>query len=83
MGFTDRQKAAIIAAIRTKIQGPCPMCGKSDWTLFDELGSINTASLGGSVSVGGKFIPLVQLVCNHCGFVSHHAAKAIDSSLFE
>lgn len=77
MSLTTDQKDLIESSIRKKTKMRCPMCGSNQWTLGGEIVSNTTVSVGGSVSLGGPFIPLIQLICNECGFTSHHALGAL------
>ncbi len=77
MGLTDRQKNTIKSALQQKGFGACPMCHKSNWQFGDDLVHAPVTALGGSMAIGGPHIPMVQIVCTNCGFVSHHAAGAL------
>ena len=81
MAFTDRQRETLMSALKNKIRGPCPMCNAQRWQLWEGLVATSTASIKGDIAIGGKFIPMVQVVCETCGFVSHHAARVLDPSL--
>ena len=81
MALTDRQKQTIQNSLQGKIRGGCPLCGQMNWTLGDELVSANTTSIQGGMAIGGPFIPMVQMVCQNCGFVSHHAVGALGIDL--
>jgi hypothetical protein len=80
MALTTKQKETISDKLK-KINASCPICSKQNWTFGDEIVSANSVSLGGSMSLGGPFIPMVQIVCNNCGFVSHHAVALLGISL--
>lgn len=80
MALTTKQKETIIEKLR-KIDGACPICRNKNWTIGDEIVSANSVSLGGSTVMGGPFIPMAQVVCNNCGFVSHHAVALLGISL--
>jgi hypothetical protein len=43
----------------------CPVCGKTDWTLLDRVMELREFERG-SLSVGGKLIPLITLTCATC-----------------
>jgi len=80
MALTTKQKETIIEKLRN-IDGACPICKNKNWTIGDEIVSANSVSLGGSTVMGGPFIPMAQVVCNKCGFVSHHAVALLGISL--
>lgn len=83
MALTDRQKNTIQTNLQSKIRGTCPMCGQSNWTLGEEVVASNTTSLQGGMAIGGQFVPMVQLICNNCGFVAHHAVGVLGINLRE
>ena len=83
MALTDRQKTAIEGALKARVKGPCPMCGKTEWSLQEEFVMATTTSIGGGIAIGGQFVPMVQLICMGCGFVSHHAVGLLGISLNE
>jgi hypothetical protein len=80
MALTTKQKETIIAKLRS-IDGSCPICKNKNWIIGDEIVSANSVSLGGSTVMGGPFIPMTQVVCNNCGFVSHHAVALLGISI--
>lgn len=73
MSLTTSQKETIVKTLKSKSGLACPMCQNKQWTIGDEIVSVNPVSLSGSTVMGGPFIPMVQVVCNNCGFISHHA----------
>jgi len=52
----------------------CPVCGSTSWTIGDQTVIATPVGAGGSVNLGGKIVPLVQLVSNECGYVRHFMA---------
>lgn len=72
MALTTNQKEIIVRRLET-INAACPICAYRAWTISDEIVSAMSVSLGGSTTLGGPFIPMAQIVCRNCGFVSHHA----------
>lgn len=80
MSLTTKQKENIAEKLK-KINGSCPICNQKNWTIGDEIVSANSVSLAGSTVMGGPFIPMVQVVCNNCGFVSHHAVALLGISI--
>lgn len=73
MALSEQQKETVLDNLKQKVRGVCPMCGKNQWTLGDELVASIAAGAGGGLGIGGPYIPMVQMVCNNCGFVAHHA----------
>ncbi len=83
MALTERQKQTVLGALKERIRGGCPMCLQANWTIHNEVVSTMTASLGGDTTIGGGFVPMIQIICNNCGFVSHHAVGLLGISLNE
>jgi len=81
MAMTDRQKDLVVQQLRAKVRAGCPICGQGNWTVGDEVVICTTSSLQGGVAIGGPVIPMVQVVCNNCGFVAHHAVGALGINL--
>ena len=81
MALTDNQKETLMGNLRSKIAGQCPMCTGNQWTVIEELVAIPAISLGGGMAMGGPTIPMAQLVCSSCGFVSHHAVGVLGFEL--
>lgn len=77
MALTDREQERIVERLKSKVKGPCPMCGLSNWSVGENIVATHAASPQGGLSIGGGFIPMVQVVCTECGFVAHHAAKLL------
>jgi hypothetical protein len=82
MSLTTKQKEKIAEKLKL-INGSCPICSDKNWTIGDEIVSANSVSLAGSTVMGGPFIPMAQIVCNKCGFVSHHAVALLGLSINE
>ena len=81
MALTERQKKELTSTLQTKIHGECPMCRQRQWTLADEVVGAVSAALSGGLGLGGPYVPMIQLVCANCGFVSHHAVGALGVKL--
>ena len=82
MGLTDRQRKTMMDGLQAKgVRPQCPMCARNQWTLSDDLVIGTAFTLGGGMSLGGAHIPMCQLVCNNCGFVSHHAVGVLGIKL--
>lgn len=81
MAFTDRQKERILSSLRTKIRANCPMCTQTNWELGQEMVGVMAASPQGGIGIGGPYVPMVQVICTNCGFVSHHAVGVLGIDL--
>ncbi len=57
------------------------MCGYAAWSIEEEIVAATTTSLAGGMAIGGRFVPMVQLICTHCGFVAHHAVGVLGINL--
>lgn len=79
--MTDREKETILSNLKAKIRGACPMCGGNKLGVQDQFVSSPTISLGGGTVFGGKMVPMVQVLCDNCGFVAHHAVGALGIKL--
>lgn len=79
MNMDETQKGKIIKALQDKgAVLPCPRCGNQNFTLID--GYFNQPiqkQLSNSLVIGGPSIPSVGVVCNKCGFISHHAVGVL------
>lgn len=80
MALTTKQKETIAEKLR-RFDGACPICKNKNWTIGDEIVMATSVSLGGSTVIGGPFIPMAQVVCNNCGFISHHAVALLGISV--
>ena len=77
MSLTDRERQAVADTLKQKGARGCPICGATSWQLQDEMVATVPSVPGGGLSIGGAHIPMIQVVCTNCGFVSHHAAAAL------
>jgi hypothetical protein len=78
MSLTDRQKTTIQTTLNAKgFRSVCPMCGSNKWDLGGDLVTAAPTQPGGGVVFGGPHMPMIQLICLNCGFVSHHAAAVV------
>jgi hypothetical protein len=81
MALTERQKKTIIESLSAKSRSLCPMCGSNNWQLGENLVGAMAASLSGGMGIGGPYVPMAQLICTKCGFVSHHAVGVLGIDL--
>lgn len=81
MTFTEQKKKEVMRQLKGKMTSGCPMCDHRSWTIGDELVAAPATSLEGGIAIGGPFVPMVQVICQRCGFVSHHAAGALGIDL--
>jgi hypothetical protein len=81
MSLTTNQRQIVMAALNARGVRACPLCANNGWTLGEELVTASTTSLAGGMVIGGPTIPMIQLVCNRCGFVSHHAVGVLGIKL--
>ena len=54
----------------------CPSCGGRNWTPGEIISS--PIFTKGRISLGGRNIPMVQMLCNDCAFVKLYAAVPMD-----
>lgn len=74
MGYEEQQK------IKDHLQGRnnfCPVCNANSWTVFDDLLSPFCIDLEYKRPIEGKFLPIVALICNDCGYVRQIAAGKV------
>lgn len=65
-----------------KVNKPCPRCGATSFSIAGES-EISVKKEGdGLLSVETKMsIPTVVVICDNCGFISHHAKVALGLSV--
>ena len=67
-----RLQECITALNKKGVQMPCPRCGSARFSVVGEaLIMINDKP--GIFNVDGPAIPTVMVVCDNCGYLSHHA----------
>ena len=52
---------------------PCPMCGNKHFMLADGYFCNHLQDNFHSITIGGKNVPAVAIICQKCGFISQHA----------
>lgn len=78
MSLTERQKSTIQTTLNSKgVRAVCPMCSKNQWQIGDDFVATVPTQPGAGMAIGGPHVPMVQLICLNCGFVSHHAAALL------
>jgi len=74
MALTDDQRRQFQQWLNEKgVKTNCPACGARRWATGDIVAP--PVRVGRKLKVGGDHVPLVQLICGHCGHVMHFAAK--------
>lgn len=62
----------------------CPICGSHSFSIVDGFAQVQLQNeLSRTVVLGGQVIPTFMIVCNNCGFISHHAVGIIKPELFK
>lgn len=75
LNMLKKEDKDIIAKVLTERVGhfKCPICGKGQMSLIDGYSSLGISEDYQKTMFADKIIPHVMLVCNNCGFISHHA----------
>jgi predicted nucleic-acid-binding Zn-ribbon protein len=60
---------------RLNIDVTCYACNTSKWSLGEIVASPGFS--GGNIALGGPIVPLVQVICERCGYAMHFAAKLV------
>jgi len=72
--MTEEKKRQIADALSKRLGNiVCPMCHQSQYTLVDGYVSEPVRDDYKKVILGGRVIPSVMLVCNHCGHIDRFA----------
>jgi hypothetical protein len=75
-GISPGDKQRIITALKSRGAGSCPRCRDSQWTV-SEYSRIEVQATMERDSVERTTIPAIMIVCEHCGFISHHALQPL------
>lgn len=51
----------------------CPMCGNKHFSIAPAYFVNLLQTSVGNLSLGGKSIPSIPIICTNCGFISQHA----------
>jgi len=74
IGSEEQQK------IMNHLQGrnnKCPVCGTNNWMIFEDLVSPLCIDIEYKRAIEGKFLPVIEIICNDCGYVWQIAAVKI------
>jgi hypothetical protein len=78
MAFNPRKKQEIMAALNAAgVKMICPSCGIGDFGLLDGFMNHTISDDPETVTLGGRYVPTVVLVCANCGYLSEHAAASL------
>jgi len=72
LSIEDKQR--IITTVQNVVQNlECPICHNRHFIIAD--GYFNSSIQGdiNGMILGGPSIPSIGIICNKCGFISHHA----------
>lgn len=74
----EAEKKKIAIALSSRIPDlTCPMCHHKQFTLIDGYFAEVIQNDLGKIRLDGQHIPLIGVVCSHCGYVSFHAAGVL------
>lgn len=70
---------ASIERLKVAVNGymECPMCHGKKFAVVDGFFTNWIQRDLNGFSIGGKGVPMVAIICDRCGFVSHHAIEFI------
>ncbi|HEY8165078.1 MAG TPA: hypothetical protein VIF83_05930 [Gemmatimonadaceae bacterium] len=75
-GVSPQERKNIVDALKARGVGTCPRCSDSQWTV-SEYTRIHVQSTIQRNGGEGTTIPAIMIVCEHCGFISHHALQPL------
>lgn len=68
--MNEEKKQQIISALTRRVGSfVCPICHQSQFMFVDGYTVDSIQNDYKAVQLGGRFIPSVMLVCNHCGHI--------------
>lgn len=72
LSIEDKQR--IISKIKNVIQDiECPICHNKNFVIADGYFISSIRGDVNGMTLGGPSIPSIGIICDKCGFISHHA----------
>ena len=72
--MNQEKQQEIIKILNEKIgSAPCPMCGNKHFILADGYYCNSIQDNFNNITIGGKNVPAIAVICQNCGFISQHA----------
>lgn len=72
--MNQEKQQDIIKILNEKIgSAPCPMCGNKHFILADGYFCNSIQDNFNNITIGGKNVPAIAVICQNCGFISQHA----------
>lgn len=66
------------AYAKKKVAGRCELCGSQDWSIADDLKYLTFTEQDETGELAAmKNMPVVVMICRHCGNVRMHALKVL------
>ena len=77
--WDDAFQQRVIEALKKKgVRPVCPMCGHKEFGIAGgHVGHPLRTDFFGGFMAGGPIVPSAVIICNNCGFESHHALGAL------
>ena len=77
--INEEEKSTIVQSLMQKMPRlECPMCHNHHFILADGYTMLGVQDVKEHVILGGNVMPVIGLVCSHCGFVSFHSLGVLD-----
>lgn len=74
----EEEKKKIIEILNNKVgHFSCPICHKGHFSLVDGYSTTVLGEDYHEIYLGGRILPYVMLVCDNCGYISHHALGSL------
>ncbi|MCI0339533.1 MAG: hypothetical protein L0216_00035 [Planctomycetales bacterium] len=77
MPLSSSKKDEILQHLRSKVNGPCPMCGQGNRGLDENLSFLGILDPEYKQPVAGGLFPVVVVTCANCHYVSLFAAMPL------
>lgn len=68
----DQRRRLQRALAKIRVRDDCPVCARRTWKPYEY-----PVALVGAVE-GTPGLMTIAMICDHCGFVRHHAATVLD-----
>lgn len=77
MPLSQDQLDAVMRHVRGTVTNGCPMCGRRDWSIDEELHFTGVLDSEYREPVQGQLTPLIMVTCKNCLFSYHLPAMKL------
>lgn len=77
MPLSESQQNQVRSHLRSKMRGPCPLCGERNWSVEQDIQFHGILDAEYKQPVEGSVFPVVSVTCDNCYYTFQLPARRL------